>query len=78
MRNTRPDDEPEILRKHHKGSPGAQNYTAARFVTNLKRSATGKGKSIVVLTRLKYNPAAGKRLRKTGRSPRSAYIQSSV
>ena len=55
MQNTSPDDEPEILRKHHEGSPGAQRYTAAQFVTNLKQSATGKGKSIVVLTHLKYN-----------------------
>ena len=62
MQNTCPEDEPEILRKHPEGSPGAQSYSAAWFVSNLKQSATGKGKFIMAVTRLKYDPAISKSL----------------
>lgn len=72
MRNTRPDDEPDILRKHHKGSPGARELYGSRACSKLfQQSAPGEGKSIVVLPRLKHDSTTGKSLRKTGQSPRS-------
>ena len=58
--------------------PLEHSYSTARFVSNLKQSATGKGKFIMAVTRLKYDPAISKSLRKVGHSPRSAYTQSKV